>query len=426
VFNSVPRHVPRRPPSKPRGGEMKPFTNQYIKALSPKLDRYQVQEPGGLGLRVTPNGTKTFFYRYNFFGRPRRMTLGVYPEISLKDAREQQSDAKKLLNKDIDPGEHAIVERKREFEAETVKELVNEYLEKWAKVNKKSWKEDERVLNKEVIPRWGNKKAKAVTRRDVISLLDTILARGAPGSANQTFEIIRRMFRFGIERDLLETTPCYGVRKPAKSKQRDRVLTESEIKTFWGNVDNIDATTSIKLALKLKLITAQRRGEIAKARWSEVDLETGWWTIPSINSKNQLSHRVPLSSMALNILKELKKLGAESDYLLPSPVADKPIDGHSITRAVVRNREEFGIEHFTPHDLRRTAASHMTSIGISRLVVSKILNHAETGVTAVYDRHSYDKEKRIALESWERKLESIITDKDNIILLDTQRNQKAQ
>lgn len=417
MYKSVPRHVPRRPPSKPQGGRMKPFTNQYIKALSPKLDRYQVQEPGGLGLRITPTGTKTFFYRYNYFGRPRRMTLGVYPDVSLKEAREKQNDAKKLLNKDIDPGEHAIVERKREIAAETIKELVNEYLEKWAKVNKKSWKEDERVLNKEVIPRWGNKKAKAITRRDVISLLDNILARGAPGSANQTFEIIRRMYRFGIERDLLETTPCYGIRKPAKSKQRDRVLSESEIKIFWKNIEIIDCTASIKLSLKLQLITAQRRGEIAKAKWNEIDLDSGWWTIPSANSKNQLSHRVPISNMALDILNELKKLSGESDYVLPSPIGDKSVDGHSITRAVVRNRKDFDIEHFTPHDLRRTAASHMTSIGIPRLVVSKILNHAEHGVTAVYDRHSYDNEKRIALEKWEKKLLSIIINRNNIFQL---------
>ena len=281
---------------------MRALTNQYIKALAPKTSRYEVQETGGLGLRVTPSGTKTFFYRYHYLGRPRRMTLGVFPDVQLKPARDKHGDAKKLLGKGIDPGEHAIQERKREYAAETVKDLVNEYIEKWAKVHKRSWKEDERVLNKEVIPQWGNKKAMTITRRDVISLLDQIVARGAPGSANQAFEIIRRMFRFGIERDLLDSTPCYGIRKPAKPQQRDRVLNQNEIKTFWENVDNIDATPAIKLALKLQLVTAQRRGEIAKAKWKEIDFETGWWTIPSINSKNTLSHRVPLSPLAIDIL----------------------------------------------------------------------------------------------------------------------------
>ena len=398
---------------------MKAFTNQYLKALAPKASRYEVQEPGGLGLRITPHGNKIFFYRYIFFGRRRRMTLGDFTDVSLKEARDKQSDARKLLSKDIDPGERAIQERKRAIEAETVKELVVEYLERWAKVHKKSWKEDERVLNKEVIPQWGNKKAISITRRDVIHLLDQIVARGAPGSANQAFEIIRRMFHFGIERDLLENTPCHGIRKPAKSRQRDRVLSPKEIKLFWENVVKIDATSAIILALKLQLVTAQRRGEIAKAQWKEIDLDIGWWTIPSINSKNTLSHRVFLSPLAVDILKELRELAGNSEYVLPSPIGDKSIDEKAITRAVGRNRNLFNIEHFTPHDLRRTAASHMTSIGISRLVVSKILNHAESGVTAVYDRHSYDKEKQDALILWNEKLRNIVHhESDNIIHID--------
>ena len=326
---------------------MKAFTNQYLKALAPKASRYEVQEPGGLGLRITPHGNKIFFYRYIFFGRRRRMTLGDFTDVSLKEARDKQSDARKLLSKDIDPGERAIQERKRAIEAETVKELVVEYLERWAKVHKKSWKEDERVLNKEVIPQWGNKKAISITRRDVIHLLDQIVARGAPGSANQAFEIIRRMFHFGIERDLLENTPCHGIRKPAKSRQRDRVLSPKEIKLFWENVVKIDATSAIILALKLQLVTAQRRGEIAKAQWKEIDLDIGWWTIPSINSKNTLSHRVFLSPLAVDILKELRELAGNSEYVLPSPIGDKSIDEKAITRAVGRNRNLFNIEHFT-------------------------------------------------------------------------------
>lgn len=392
------------------------FTNQYIKALRPKGGRYAVQEPGGLGLRITPNGSKTFYFRYRFLGRQRRMTLGLFPDLSLKEAREKRDDARKLLNRKTDPGDQATQERKADIEAGTVQELVDEYLEKWAKIHKKSWQEDVRVLNKEVIPGWGKNKAKSITRRDVIKLLDKIVARGAPISANNTFAIIRRMFRFGIERDLIETTPCYGIRKPAKSQQRDRVLSDKEIKLLWENISNIEATPGIKLAIKLQLVTAQRRGEIAQAQWKHIDLETNWWTIPSINSKNQLSHRVPLSKMAIDILKELKELAGDSDYVLPSPIGDKPIDGHSVTRAVARNREDFDIDHFTPHDLRRTTASHMTSIGISRLVVSKILNHVDSGVTAVYDRHSYDKEKQEALMVWDSRLTSIIMDNDSNVI----------
>ncbi len=256
-----------------------PFTNQSLSALKPKAQRYEAQEPGGLGVRIAPSGHKSFFFRYRFQRRPRRMALGSFPELSLKEARERRDDARKLLHKGVDPGEQAIQKRMHEIEAGTVAELIDEYISKWAKRHKKSWKEDERILKKEALPRWGNRKAKEITRRDVIRLLDRIVDRGSPTSANLTFEIIRRMFRFAVEQDIIEVTPCYAVRPPSKNNKRDRVLSDNEIRLFWSNADKTDAGRSIQLALKLQLVTAQRRGEIAAAEWAEIDMESAWWTL---------------------------------------------------------------------------------------------------------------------------------------------------
>ena len=140
----------------------------------------------------------------------------------------------------------------------------------------------------------------------------------------------------------------------------------------------------------------------------EVDLYTGWWTIPAIKAKNNQTHRVPLSSLALELLAEVKKLSGYSRFLFPAKVKDTHITGASIDHAVRRSKMN-NIVPWTPHDLRRTASSKMTSLGISRLVVSKILNHSESGsVTAIYDRHSYDQEKKLALESWAQKLKDIV------------------
>ena len=256
----------------------------------------------------------------------------------------------------------------------------------------------------------------AITRRDVIRVLDAVMDRGAPISANRTLEVVRRMFRFAVERGLLENTPCYAVRKPAKSRQRDRVLSDTEIKNLWGNLDAIDASRPIKLALKLQLVTAQRRGEITKAKWDDIDLNTGWWTIPQANSKNQLTHHVPLSPLAMKLLTDLHEQTGHTPYLLPAPSHNKPMTNHAMTRAVGRCRTQFDIAHFTPHDLRRTAASRMTSIGISRLVVAKILNHTDHGVTAIYDRYGYEKEKAEALNQWSELIHQILTDsQENII-----------
>jgi len=270
-------------------------------------------------------------------------------------------------------------------------------------------------LNRDVLPRIGYRKAKDIRRRDIVAILDDIVDRGAPIAANRAFEVIRKMFNFAIERDIIDSSPCYMVKKPAEENRRDRILTAGEIVRFWNGLSDTAISMPVQLAVKFVLVTAQRKGEVINAGWKEFDLDAGWWTIPAEREKNKMSHRVPLSSMALDILNELKAYPIESEFLFPSPSTDGPILDTAVDRAIRRNRERLVIEYFTPHDLRRTAASHMTSIGISRLVISKILNHVESGVTAVYDRHSYDKEKRNALDAWCRRLNEILTGADNIL-----------
>jgi integrase len=166
-----------------------------------------------------------------------------------------------------------------------------------------------------------------------------------------------------------------------------------------------------KLVLKLQLVLGQRKGEIISAEWSEIDHLSGWWTIPAKKAKNGQAHRVPLSSLAKQLLEEVKQLSGTSRFLFPAKLKDTSITGTSIDHAV-RRSSFTGIKAWTPHDLRRTVASHITSMGIPRLVVSKILNHVESTITAVYDRHGYDNEKFNALEAWSLRLKEIICEGD--------------
>lgn len=157
----------------------------------------------------------------------------------------------------------------------------------------------------------------------------------------------------------------------------------------------------------LRLLTAQRGGEIESMAWKDLDLENGWWTIPGEIAKNGLAHRVPLTSMALQLLNQLQPISGDRRWVFPSPT----VQGQHITnvqKAAIRVKQRSGVEDFVLHDLRRTAASYMASGGVSRLAIAKVLNHADPSVTAVYDRHSYDPEKRNALERWEEKLMEIV------------------
>ena len=165
---------------------------------------------------------------------------------------------------------------------------------------------------------------------------------------------------------------------PAEERQRDRVLSEDEIKKLWKALDEEDF--SIAATFKLRLITAQRGGEVHTMKWPDLDFAGKWWTIPGKFSKNKLPHRVPLSAAALRILEQLKKDGGESEWIFPS----HGDSGHLeyAQNAVVRLRKETGMD-FRAHDLRRSAASHMASMGTPRLTIQKILNHVEKGGTCV-------------------------------------------
>jgi integrase len=404
-------------------GHGKKLTDKKVESLRPKTKRY-IEWDGrtGLGVRVSPFGKKTFIFMYRFNGKARMMTLGTYgttaPDISLADAGQIKADAVKDIKQGIDPGQKEITKKRLHREAPTVAELVDEYIENWAKKRKRSWAEDERILKLDIVPVWGNRKAKSIIRRDVITLLNSIVERDAPIQANRTLAVVRKMFNFAVGQDIIPATPCAEIQAPAPEKQRDRVLADAEIKTLWDELPKARMTELTRLAIKLQLATAQRIGEVAAAEWSEIDLDGNIWTIPGEKTKNGLPHRVPLSPMALELLQSIRIESGASQYLFPSPREavghmSPSAMGRAMYKAILEKKEKYRInlKDVTPHDLRRTAASKMTEAGIPRLVVSKVLNHAETGITAVYDRHGYDNEKRQALDTWARKLDSIITGK---------------
>jgi integrase len=367
----------------------------------------------GFGVRVSSSGRRTWLVRYRIKGHKAKgsMSLGTVEDVDLADARGLAKDALRAAEKGTDPAEP----KRRERHAETFSELTKCYIEEYAKKRKRSWKADERIIKHDLLPVLGNMKSLAIRRADVRQVLRAIMDRDAPIMANRTLATLRKIFAWAIAEEVgsVEHNPCAGVQRPAPERSRERVLSPDEIRVLWKALDSPPAGMPHRcaLALKLQLVTGQRKGEIVSAEWANIDRDgERVWTIPAENAKNGSSHRVPLSGLALDLLEEIKKLSGESRWLFPSPAGDKHMTARAINHAVIRTLDKLGIgDDVTPHDLRRSAASHMTSIGISRFIVGRILNHAERGVTAVYDRHSYDREKRRALDAWERRLEEIIS-----------------
>ena len=418
------------------------FTDTMIKKLKPEEKKYTRSEGNGFTIRIMPSGVKSWLYLFNFDGNRLEMNFGIYPDVSLETARQKFEDAKKKVKNGINPKEEEENNAEARRKAPTVAGLIDDYINKHAKKFKKSWKDDERLLNKEIIAeaKWGKRKAADITKRDMTLLLESIVDRGTPAMSNQVLKIVRKMFNFAVERDILQHTPCTGVKALAPNTSRERTLNESEIKTLWGKLNNAAVSDEIKGALKLILITAQRPGEVTGMHTNEIDGQ--WWTIPAERSKNGKEHRVYLTATALEIIteaiaqaKKTREMPADAKYsgfIFPCPHKKKiqSIDSHALPVAVRRNlawpltddkgkplylddgtpatENRLGVDQFTPHDLRRTAATFMGGMGYMDEIIDAILNHVKQGIIRTYNRHGYDKEKQEALEAWEKKLTSIV------------------
>jgi integrase len=380
------------------------FTARMVANLKPAAKPFYVVDTTRLVLRVATNGSKTWSVRYWHGDGQRRLTLGAYPVLSLADARLRAKNALKLVEDGADPAE---LKRERR-DADTVGDFAPIYIEKWAQPKKKSWKIDQMRLNIDVLPAWKRKLMRDVTRRDVEDLLDSIAKRPAPIVANRVRSLLHKMFAFAVKKEVVTSNPVTNTDR-REEHSRDRVLTPDEIRTFWTACDALPL--EMGAAFKLRLIAAQRGGEVFAMRWQDVDLESGWWTIPASGSKNGLAHRVPLSAPAIDLLTALHVKAQQQTK--PSIYVFRNARGKRQQAEAVAT---FAIADFKGHDLRRTAASLMASDGVNEWVIGKILNHKDKGVTKIYVRHSYDNEKRIALDAWARTLTGIIEQKSGDVL----------
>lgn len=417
----------------------KGFTDKYIMSLKPAEKECWIREGQGFAIRVYPSGVKGWYFIYTFEGRKRFMKLGTYPDVSLSKAREKHGDAKKKFSNGVDPLTEQEQGKHERRKAPTVTDLIDEYIKLHAKKKKRGWAEDERILNHDALPAWGKRKAQDITKRDVVLLLEKIVERGSPGSANNNFKIIRKMFNYAVEKDIIKITPCAGVKMPADEVRKDRYLSETEINVFWTNVDTCLSSDEVKRALKLILVTGQRPGEVIGMHTSEIS--GSWWTIPAERSKNKREHHVYLTKMALDLVGPLEVLDLKTKemkakgfiFRCPHIGKERAIENTAPARVISRNlsvpvthegkqvfdekgkpvtENKIGVEKFTPHDLRRTAATFMSKIGFMDEIIDAVLNHTKQGIIRTYNVNRYDKEIQQALEAWERKLNSIIAGKE--------------
>ena len=413
------------------------LTDASIRALKPQKTEYDRHADGrqGLVLRVRPNGSKSFRMRYSVNGTRAWWTLGEYPHITLKKAIDMHHQALREIAEGLDP---KLEEKRRRDElareakrlrigAVTVRNVIAVWAWRHARRERKRPREAVKLLEKYLGEPWKNRPVRELRKKDAVELLDRIVARGAKVMANRVRDLGKQVFMFAIDQDLVEINPFLGVRPPGgKERSRERWLDWHEIKVFWDALENPEhrIVRRMALALRLILVTGQRPGEVAQARIAEFDLERRIWTIPPEHIKTEPrgsthAHLVPLSDLAIEIIQELIKLAGPRPCLLPNSRSiqnrDRPLHEKTLSHVLsdlVEGGKLFGLEPFKPHDLRRTASTHMSKLGIPRNpVIEKVLNHSDSSTGGVYDRNKYFPEKRDALTRWEVQLREIVSGK---------------
>jgi integrase len=386
----------------------------------------------GLALRISYGGGRSWVYFYRAQGKQRRLTLGTYPALSLAEAREAWRTARAAIDRGEDPAA-AKTEAKRR-EPDTVRSVGEQFIAKYAKPRNRTADEVERMFEMHLYPKLGTVRIEAVTRRDILDLLDGIEVKASGARANRVLANVRRMFSWAVERDIIEASPVANVKAPGQETARDRVLTDAELRAFLKACGEMGEPFGS--LLRLLLLTGQRRDEVAALPWAELDLTGAVWHLPAARTKNKRASDVPLADQSVAILKAAMRRSplvfpaqfSRDGYTEPRPLsgfgrAKERLD--SLMLADLRNADpEATLPDWTLHDLRRTAASGMARLGVAVHVVEKLLNHVSgtfSGVVGVYQRHDYAAEKRSAAQAWANYLDGLTVERPtNVVRLGAQ------
>jgi integrase len=389
-------------------------TATSVDALKPRADRYIVRDDNvsGLELRIHPDGTKVWSLRYRVNGQQRRLKLGEYPRTSLAKAREQANKELRKVDGGIDPqAEREKVRRAIEqAKADSIDVLCDNYIERHAKVKKRTWRDDQSKIACEILPAWKGRAVTSITRRDCRELLQGIADRPAVIYANRIGALLSRLFRFALDEDIITANPAVGLPKYGaeaaarpEGEREQKPYTSDEIRALWRATEPLAA--SLRAIYRLGLITGQRPTEITGMEWTELD--GPWWTIPGRRTKNGRDHRVYLVPRALELIGKVPQVDDEPRVFVGWRGKRQLAAQNTIVFANVRRRKK------PRHALRDTVATGLAAAGVAVEDIAKVLNHSYgPRVTAGYNAYSYDREKRLALTKWTRRLTAILEEKN--------------
>lgn len=379
------------------------FTHNKILGLIPKQKRYLVNEGNGFCLRVSSQGTKTWFYRYKFDGKEKWLTIGHFPHIGVAEARKCFNEFWAIRSSGQDP--EIIVQQRLLQKNNTINTLFTEWYSKYILKHRKQPQQIKQQIDADIIPLLGKIELSQIQARDITRALDTIVKRGSPVHANKVLSTLKQALNYAVNRGELMANPAANLRARdigGVEKPKERHLNINEIETLWRFLDsNYHALSlQIKNAIKIIVLTGVRTGEIRMATWSEFDFEQSLWIIPAEHSKTALTMQIYLSPQVKSLFLELHQI-TYSNYVLAGNNANSPISDKAISKAVSRIQERVGIPYWTAHDLRRTFATQLgQTLNIDPVVIEKCLGHKMPKIMATYNKNEMLPQRKEALIRW--------------------------
>ncbi len=389
------------------------FTDNYIKNLKPEQNWFEKIESGGLGIRVMPSGNSSWVYRFTFDGKRRKMTLGKYPGLPLKQARELHMKAQSLKDQGINPIDHELQQKQRENN--TVEKLIIAWYESYASKNRKKPKQIKQQIDADIIPLLGHMELEKLQPKEITAALDKIVKRGAPIHANRVLSTLKQVFNYAVSRGTMQQNPAASIRTRdigGIEKPCERYLTLDELRTVWNFLDGELCQMSLQTrsAIKIIILTGVRTAEIRLAQWSSFDFANSLWTIPPELTKGAITVKIHLTDLTKSILQDLKAV-SDSPCVLPGLVPDMPLDQNALPRAIRRIQNRVGIPAWTAHDLRRTFATQLGErFNIDPVVIEKCLGHKMPKIMATYNKNEMLPQRKEALEQWATLIGELVSD----------------
>jgi len=386
------------------------LTDTALKHLKQKEKMYKVADRDGMYVVMTPSGRLIFRYDYRLNGRRETLTLGRYGDagISLARAREKCLDARRAVAEGRSPAQEKQREKLRLKEARSFGQFGERWFEE-APMAESTRSMRRVIFDRDIVSVWKNRPLTEITPDDLRALCMKVKDRGAPATAIHVRDIVKQIYGFAILHGERIKNPAddVGPASIATFAARDRALSPTEIRIALRQLEHVPTLPTIRLGLRLILLTMVRKSELLEAVWDEVDFENAVWSIPKERMKRGKPHNVYLSRQSFDIMVALKTCAGNSHYLLPSRYdADAPTSRatfNRITYAVVERakKETLPLDPFTVHDLRRTGSTLLNELGFNRDWIEKCLAHEEgRSSRGVYNKAEYEQQRRHMLQEW--------------------------